>query len=594
MPLESLKFKIRPDQVEKQPRRTEFRKNSRQSLPPIDNIHLSLNFMTNEENEIEARNESSHEALDIIPKELLQHSEQIQNPTDLHLINTRLWLNELSQKYDHQITISSVPKEEWQELFDKYDAFWFMGIYQPSEASREHSKKWPNSVSYAKKNLNPDKDIVASPFAIPDYAPNCNIAKNWEEWDKTVDFLHQNGKEVFLDFVPNHVALDHPWAKTHPEYFIQGADEQFQNSPNLYHNIVDNRGVIHHLAHGKDPNYPEWSDTLQLNYANPDLQRAMEEILLGNDYQKGLVHHCDGVRCDMAMLLNFDTFVRTWGNHLSSSEIDYLKNNDFWSKAIPEVKNKAKELNKKDFVFIAEAYWDLDKLGENFDFLYGKNFYDDLVRLSHGDPQISPENVKQHIDFLIKGRKEGKRHYKLALFTENHDEDRSISKFGREASKAAAVITAFIPDNIFLVNQGQEEGRHIRPPMQIDQPIEDDPVDHEVENFYDRLLKLKNSHLSQDGEWSILPPNSSEDPYMISQKVVLPGKNICAYICTNFSDHVAYSHLPEVTKDHQIRVSSLTHGQQIDNFDKEREGGLFLKLHPWESQIIFDQSPKTS
>ena len=533
-----------------------------------------------------------NEALGIIPKELLQHSEVIQNPTDLHLINTRLWINELSQKYNRQISIGSVPENEWKALFDKYNAFWFMGIYQPSEASRQHCKKWPQSVSYAKKDIEPDKDIVASPFAIPDYRPNPNIAKDWEEWDKVVDYLHSNNKKVFLDFVPNHVALDHPWAKNHPEYFIQGSNGQKQASPDFYYTVYDNHGQPHHIAHGKDPNYPEWADTLQLNYANPDLQQAMKEVLIGNSQKSGLINHCDGVRCDMAMLLNPDTFIRTWGDryfggHLTDKEINYLKNNEFWPRVIPEVKNKAKELGKDDFTFVAEAYWDLEKLGENFDILYGKSFYDDLLHLSHGDPKVSPDDVKRHIDFLIKGRKNGQRHYKLALFTENHDEDRSVSRFGKEASMAAAVITALIPDNVFLINQGQDEGRKIRPPMQLDQPLKD-PVDSSVKEFYERLLKFKNSRLSQDGEWSVLQPNCLEDPYVISQKVSLLNRNMRAYICTNFSDHMVYAHLPEIGKQHTIKVSSLTSGERIRNIDQERTGGLFIKLEPWESQLIID------
>lgn len=558
--------------------------NPRQSL--IDVISSDINKMP-EANEIDTRN-NSNEALDIIPKELLQHSEHIQNPTELHLINTRLWINELSQKYDRQITIGSVPESEWQDLFDKYDAFWFMGIYQPSQASCEHCKKWPQSLAYAKKDINPETDIVASPFAIPDYTPNPHIAKDWEEWDKTVDYIHQHEKKVFLDFVPNHVALEHPWATAHPDFFIQGSNIQKQNSPDLYYTVTAKNGQNYNLAHGKDPNYPEWADTLQLNYANPDLQQAMREVLMG------LIHHCHGLRCDMAMLIDPDTIIRTWGDkyfggHLTDKEINYLKNNEFWPKIIPEVKAKAKELGRDDFTFIGETYWDFEKLGEYFDVLYGKNFYDDLISLSRGDPKVSPDDIKRHIDFLIKGRKEGKRHYKLALFTENHDEDRSVSKFGKEASMAAAVITALIPDNIFLINQGQNEGRHIRPPMQLDQPFED-PVDSSIKDFYDRLLKLKNSRLSQEGEWSILPPNSSEDPYVISQKVSLPNNNLNVFICTNFSKHIAYGHLPEITKNHDIKISSITSGKRIRNLDQEREGGFFIKLEPWESQIILDNT----
>jgi len=533
--------------------------------------------------EIKNRNQ---ESINIIPNDLLRPSEGQKQHPNLHLINTRLWINQLRKKYDSPITITSVPQAEWQLLFDKYDSFWFMGIFKPSHASRLHCQKYPESLRYAKQDVT-EGDIVASPFAVCEYSPNPNIAKDWGEWDKVIDQLHQHGKSVILDFVPNHVAIDHPWAKDHPEYFIQGKDHQKQANPNLYYDVIDKDGELHHLAHGKDPNYPEWSDTLQLNYANPDLQLAMEKVLL-ND----LLPHCDGLRCDMAMLLNPETFIRTWGHvnyggHLSDQEIDYIRNNKFWPRAIAKVKEKAKELGRDNFTFIAEAYWDLQELGQTFDFLYEKDFYDHLIWLSHANPRPSSDDLKRHIDYLVAGHETGMRQHKSLIFTENHDENRATSKFGAEASMAAAVITAFIPNNVFLINQGQDEGRRIRPPMQLEQPLED-PVDSSIKDFYDRLLTIKNSRLFQDGKFSLLPSNFSNNPDLICQKISLSDQKTTVYIVTNFSSQTAYSHLPSIDKSHDVQVSSLTDGIYIQNLDMERRGGLFLKLRAWESQIIVD------
>ncbi len=36
---------------------------------------------------------------------------------------------------------------------------------------------------------------------------------------------------LILDFVPNHVAPDHPWVVEHPEYFIQGKADDAKNDP---------------------------------------------------------------------------------------------------------------------------------------------------------------------------------------------------------------------------------------------------------------------------------------------------------------------------------------------------------------------------
>jgi hypothetical protein len=50
-------------------------------------------------------------------------------------------------------------------------------------------------------------------------------------------------------------------------------------------------------AYGRDPNFPGWPDTLQLDYANPELQGARIDELTA------IAGKRDGVRCDMAMLL---------------------------------------------------------------------------------------------------------------------------------------------------------------------------------------------------------------------------------------------------------------------------------------------------
>ena len=74
-------------------------------------------------------------------QEKLSPSETVQNPNGLHLINTRLWLHQLSEIHARPMTIKDVPTAEWDKLFDTYDSIWFMGIYKPSSASQNHAKK---------------------------------------------------------------------------------------------------------------------------------------------------------------------------------------------------------------------------------------------------------------------------------------------------------------------------------------------------------------------------------------------------------------------------------------------------------------------
>lgn len=112
-----------------------------------------------------------------------------------------------------------------------------------------------------------------------------------------------------LDFVPNHVALDHSWVGEHPEYLVQGTEQELRSEPQNYIRLGDKI-----FAHGRDPYFPGWRDTLQLNFRHAGLRQAMIDALLS------LTKMCDGIRCDMAMLLLPNVFKRTWGDRSQPSD----------------------------------------------------------------------------------------------------------------------------------------------------------------------------------------------------------------------------------------------------------------------------------
>jgi hypothetical protein len=108
------------------------------------------------------------------------------------------------------------------------------------------------------------------------------------------------------------------------------------------------------LAHGRDPHFPGWPDTLQLNYGNPKMQEAMIGELLT------VAEQCDGVRCDMAMLVLPEVFKRTWD----------IRAQPFWPRATQRVRQQV-----SDFRFTAEVYWDLEWTlqQQSFDYAYDKD-----------------------------------------------------------------------------------------------------------------------------------------------------------------------------------------------------------------------------
>ena len=120
-----------------------------------------------------------------------------------------------------------------------------------------------------------------------------------------------------LDFVPNHMGPDHPWVKDHPEYFVPGTASDLEKNPQNYQRVKSGKGDLI-LAYGRDPYFSGWPDTVQLDYSNPATVEAMTRELLRISGQ------CDGVRCDMAMLILPEVFEKTWGR----------KAQPFWANAI--------------------------------------------------------------------------------------------------------------------------------------------------------------------------------------------------------------------------------------------------------------------
>lgn len=502
--------------------------------------------------------------------QILNHEEKLGVPENkehpyLYLINTRLWIDQLSKKYQQPITIDTIPSEEWQTLFDKYDYFWFMGIYKPSEASQQHAQKWSFQSRYALPDLDPGKDVAASPFAIPEYSPSPLIAKDWESWDKMLHLLHQNNKKVIIDFVPNHQALDSQLAKSHPEYFIQGSEQQYLSNPDLYFPLLASDQNTYYLAHGKDSESSLWADTLQLNYGLPEVNQEMAKTL------QELVSHSDGVRCDMAMLLNPSTFIRIWGWTLSEVQKKYLNEHSFWSENIPIVKNN---LNN-NFKFIGEVYWDEDYLSQYFDYLYDDKFYKGIIN-------SSPE-LKNHLSDLIdfKNKNSSCRH---ALYVENHDEDRVVKTLDSNRAKAAAVLAAIIPDTMFIVNQGQEKGWKIRPPMQINRfpPENDDP---QIQKFYEKLFKLINSPLFKYGTLKSCQINQISGD-TIALELSSSDKNSTALFCLNMGQSYSKCTIPSIDKDTSLAIESLTEEKEIIP-DDNRQNGMYIGLDSGEVQVIY-------
>jgi len=366
--------------------------------------------------------------------------------------------------------------------------------------------------------------------------------------------LGRRGLRLMLDFVPNHMAPDHPWATQHPDYFVPGTEADLAHAPQNYCRVKTPHGSLLR-AYGRDPYFPGWPDTLQLNYGNPATQDAMVGELVR------IAGQCDGVRCDMAMLILPEVFERTWG----------IRPEPFWPKAIPAVRQR-----HPAFLFMAEVYWDLEwtMQHQGFDYAYDKRLYD---RLREGHLRPVREHLYAGLDYQDR----------LARFLENHDEPRAAASFPPEIHEAAAVIT-FLSPGLRFFHQGQFEGRQKRiSPHLIRGP--DEPIDQRLEQFYDRLLDVVRRPAVRQGQWQLLDcvpawdGNGSADDFIAYAWQDAGGDRLL--VTVNYAPHHSQCYVRLPFPDFgggQWRLRDLLGDAAYDPDGNDLQSrGLYLDVPPW-------------
>jgi len=386
----------------------------------------------------------------------------------LYQINTRVWLTDLSATLGRKATLDDIPDAELDRLAALgFDWIWLLSVWRTGPAAQQVSRtnsEWRHEFQETLPDLR-EEDIAGSGFAITGYTVHPSLGGD-AALARVRLRLRDRGLRLMLDFVPNHMAPDHPWVEQHPEYFVGGSESDLAQAPQNYTRVGGNRVV----AFGRDPYFSGWPDTLQLDYSNSATQDAMCGELLR------IAGQCDGVRCDMAMLVLPDVFERTWGRRAPL----------FW----PETTRRVRE-HVPNFCFMAEVYWDLEwtMQQQGFDYAYDKRLYD---RLREGHARPAREHLLAGLDFQDK----------VARFLENHDEPRANATFALPMHQAAAVITFLSPGMRFF-HQGQFEGRRKRiSPHLVRGPLE--PTDEAVTRFYEQLLAVVRKTTVRDGEWRLL------------------------------------------------------------------------------------------
>ena len=481
----------------------------------------------------------------------------------LYQINTAVWLRELSQRHDREITLATVPETEIAALADwGYDSLWLMGIWRRGEATRRSALNYIDEYRHALPDIEA-ADVIGSAYAIHAYEVEADYGGR-EGLAQFRQRLRDCGIKLILDFVPNHVAADHAWIRRHPEFFIGGTMREAEARPGDFFTAATEAGAGTVIAHGRDPYFPAWIDTAQLNAFSPGLRRAWINTLIDIGGQ------CDGLRCDMAMLLMNDIFAETWGERAGPPpEVE------FWREVIGSVREAHPQLQ-----FIAEVYWERERelQAQGFDYTYDKGFYDQALAGNSGA-------IKRQLEA-------GESSLRRSLrFIENHDEARAATAFGADRGRAAAVLLCALP-GAALLHEGQLTGRRIKLPVQISRR-RDEPVDWLLERFYRRLLHETRRSVYREGPWRMLSLESASEESDAAQNLI-----VCCWqngdekrlVAVNLAGEWARCVLDLTALGYaggeRLRLFEvLSRTERVADLGEWRGGGLIMEIPPSCGQI---------
>jgi glycosidase len=513
----------------------------------------------------------------------------------LYEVNARCWLRALSQKSGTAVTLANVPDSEiagWQKL--GFTHIWLMGVWTTGPRSRAEALKSPE-LRRAYDEVLPgwtEADVAGSPYAIGDYQvpPALGGEAGLKEFREK---LRRQGLKLVLDFVPNHVGLDHPWVRQRPEFFVQS----LAPAPGAF--AQETGAEVRWLAHGKDPYFAPWTDTVQLDYRCAATRAAMTQLL------QSIARRCDGVRCDMAMLVLSDVFAKTWeqfpisnvgqasppagsgeprpndgpNSRLTNPEhlATGLPNDEFWSSAISTIRQ-----DHPGCVFLAEAYWGLEPRlqGLGFDYTYDKALYDSLVARDTAGAQ-------RHLLGMSAEAVAGSAH-----FLENHDEPRIASILSPAEHRAAALLILGLPGMRFL-HDGQLAGARRKIPVQLARRPEE-PGQAEIANLYDQLLTTLPGSAVGQGRGELLKPRAAWSDNPTAQDFVIvqwqsraPGFEVVA---VNLAPHRSQCYAPLTVQHlaaHNWAMKDML-GQEFykRSGDDLQNQGLYLDLPPHGAQLF--------
>jgi glycosidase len=468
-------------------------------------------------------------------------------------ISIRPWLYELSIKYGRSITkLEDIPEEEIDFIADMgVDAVYIMGIWKLGEYGLNYDKTL--DYDYVLPDWQ-EEDIIGSPFAITEYVCNPELGT-----DKDIQVLRWkfNIRQVklYLDFVPNHSAIDGVKTSTDEDMYIM--------APPGKENLT-NRYAENGLAYGADYAHFAWVDVNQWNYFEPKTITYMM-----NNLEKVLTYS-DGVVCTRAYLEINDVFEKTWEDELTY--FNYTKpEEEFWTIAI----NNARK-NFKTAVFIAEAYTDTHKeklLELGFDYVLDADLRSKLL--------YSANDVNTYIQqgSIIPWEK-------TAHFIENHDTERFVSSVDGdyEKAKAAGTIAASVGGMVFM-NHGQWYGRKYKLDIHLRRAAGEDN-NNDMLSYYKQLLPILTNTAFKSPQYNYVETDNSDFVAYIREDESTDNHLL---VVVNYSDTAKCGNVPIYNikgLKYCLLYEPFSDEEYVRNVELIKKNGLQVCLKPWETQIF--------
>ncbi len=469
----------------------------------------------------------------------------------LYELNIRTWLKERQLELGRPVTLDDVSNDLLDELVEHgFTWVYLIGVWPTGPLSRQASINDDLIRNYLATTLGTitNDDICGSPFAPQAYSV-CPTLGGDEALARFRERARSAGLSLMLDFVPNHIGLDHPWVTEHPDYCVYGDEQKLAAQPNAYCRLGN-----HILAHGRDPFFAPWRNSIQLDYSNPAVPETMMTVA------SDIAGKCDGLRCDLAMLLLQDVFENTWKRPMQP----------FWKRCLTHVRSE-----HPGTLFMAEVYWnreyELQQAG--FDFTFDKILYD---RLLSGDA----ESIRAH----LRAAPEYQNH--CVRFLENHTEQRAAARFTNpEHHRSALLLTSMVP-GMLLFNQGQAEGRRLHASYHCNRrPTEEGSAQHR--QAYLDLMHVISESARQHGSWRLLEPQQPVHNSLIGCLWSSPGHHDLLLIVNASWEPVSGSVQagPLAERDNQFHDCLLGGQPQLLKSSTLTHHGIQVNLPPWGSVV---------